>query len=174
MRPWPWACLLYTSKSTRLGGPFKGQEADIHVVVHKVQAEKLPEVDDEFAQMISEFDTVGEMREDLGGRVDQIARLEQVQEASDKVLDELISKVDFDVPQGMVDAQIAARTEQIESQLAQAGFTLERYLEENTEEEANTPEAVSYTHLDVYKRQEPCRGVRSGSRLPARLSRRRY
>jgi len=129
-----------TFKSTLLGGPFKGQEADIHVVVHKVQAEKLPEVDDEFAQMISEFDTVGEMREDLGGRVDQIARLEQVQEASDKVLDELISKVDFDVPQGMVDAQIAARTEQIESQLAQAGFTLERYLEENTEEEANTPE----------------------------------
>lgn len=126
--------------STLLGGPFKGQDADIHVVIQKVQEETLPEVDDDFAQLVSEFDTVEEMRADLGTRVDQIGRLQQVQEASDKVLEDLLSKVDFEVPQKLLDAQVQARTEQITSQLAQAGYTLERYLEEN-EEEADSPEA---------------------------------
>ena len=129
-----------TFPSKLVGGPFKGQEAELHVVIHKVQEEKLPEVDDEFAQLISEFDTVEEMREDLGKRVDQMARMEQVQEASDKVLEDLVAKLEFQVPQGLLDAEVKARTEQISNQLAQAGYTLEHYLEEN-EEEAATPEA---------------------------------
>lgn len=120
--------------STLLGGPFAGQEADIHVVVEKVAEEKLPDVDDEFAQLISEFDTVAEMREDLGGAVDRIARVEQVQEASDKVLEDLLEKVNFEVPEGLLAAQVASRTEQINSQLAQAGYTLERYLADNDTE----------------------------------------
>lgn len=120
--------------STLVGGPFKGQEADVHVKVLKVQEEKLPEVDDDFAQMISEFDTVAEMREDIGARVDQIGRLEQVQEARDLVLEDLLTKVEFEVPQRLVDDQVAARTEQVNSQLAQAGYTLARYLEESDEE----------------------------------------
>lgn len=127
-------------KSTLLGGPMKGEEADIHVTVTKVAEEKLPEVDDDFAQLVSEFDTVAEMRADLGTRVDQIGRLEQVQEASDKVLESLVDTVDFEVPASMLDAQVKERTEQITGQLSQAGFTLERYLEENPEE-ADTPEA---------------------------------
>lgn len=125
--------------SKLVGGPFKGQDADIHVVVKKVQEEKLPDVDDEFAQLISEFDTVGEMRDDLGVRVDQLGRMGQVQEASDKVLEALIDQLDFEAPAGLLEAQVSARTEQINDQLNQAGFTLERYLEEN-EEEADTPE----------------------------------
>ena len=127
-------------KSTLLGGPMKGQDADIHVTVVKVAEEKLPEVDDDFAQLVSEFDTVAEMRADLGTRVDQMGRLEQVQEASDKVLEALVSALDFEVPQSLLDAQVKDRTDQITGQLAQAGFTLERYLEEN-EEEADSPEA---------------------------------
>jgi trigger factor len=126
--------------SKLVGGPFKGQEAVLHVVVHKVQEEKLPDLDDDFAQMISEFDTVDEIRADLGKRVDELARLEQVQQASDKVLEELVTKLDFEVPQALLDAQVTERTQQITNQLAQAGYTLERYLEEN-EEEADTPEA---------------------------------
>lgn len=126
--------------STLLGGPMKGQEADVHVTVVKVAEEKLPEVDDEFAQLVSEFDTVSEMRADLGARVDQMGRLEQVQQATDKVLEALVAAVDFEVPQSLLDAQVKERTDQINGQLAQAGFTLESYLAEN-EEEADSPEA---------------------------------
>lgn len=126
-------------KSTLLGGPLRGSMVDIHVAVRKVQEEKLPEVDDEFAQLVSEFDTVSEMREDLASHVLRVARLEQAQEARDKVLEDLVSKVDFELPQGLVEREIQARTEQINNQLAQAGYTLERYLEES-EDEPDTPE----------------------------------
>ncbi len=125
--------------STLVGGPKKDEKADIHIVVQKVQEEKLPEVDDDFAQMISEFDTVGEMREDLGTAVDRMGRAEQLQDASDKVLEDLLTKVDFEVPKTLVDAQVQARTDQINQQLAQAGLTLEGYLADS-DEEADTEE----------------------------------
>ncbi|WP_040161331.1 trigger factor [Nigerium massiliense] len=125
--------------STLVGGPAKDSEADIHVEITKVQSETLPEVDDEFAQMISEFDTVEEMRSDLATRVDQMAQVEQVNQARDKVLEQLVEKADFELPEGLVAAEVENRTQQINSQLEQAGYTLERYLDE-TEEEADTPE----------------------------------
>ena len=54
-----------TFTSTLVGGQFRGQDAEIEVTVVKVSQQELPEVDDEFAQLISEFDTVEEMKEDL-------------------------------------------------------------------------------------------------------------
>ncbi len=125
--------------STLVGGPEAGSEADIHVEVTKVQSETLPEVDDEFAQMISEFDTVDEMREDLATRVAQMARAEQVNQARDKVLEAVLEQVDFELPEKLVETEIEGRTQQINEQLGQAGYTLERYLAE-TDEEADTPE----------------------------------
>ena len=87
-----------TFASTLIGGPFRGQEADITVTVTQVAEEELPALDDEFAQIISEFDTVDEMREDLAKAVQAQARAEQIAEARDKVLEAALEQVDFEVP----------------------------------------------------------------------------
>lgn len=125
--------------STLVGGPHQGQEALITVTVTTVQEETLPEVDDEFAQLVSEFDTVDEMRADLAEAVVRMARIEQLNGARDKLLEELIEKAGFELPEGLAARELEARTEQIHDQLARAGYTVERYLEES-EEEAETPE----------------------------------
>lgn len=124
--------------STLVGGALEGEPADITVTVTKVAEQKLPEVDDEFAQLISEFDTVEEMRADLATAVEASLAAEQVSTARDRIVEQLVAASDFEVPQGVVDTEVAARKEQITGQLSQAGLTLDRYLESSTEETAKT------------------------------------
>ena len=125
--------------STLVGGPLEGEPADITVTVSKVSEQKLPEIDDEFAAMISEFDTADEMRADLATGVEQMLASEQVASGRDKVLEALVEATEFEVPERVIAAEVAARKDQITEQLQRAGLTLERYLEQ-ADEKANTPE----------------------------------
>jgi trigger factor len=126
-------------ESTLVGGPLEGEPADITVTVSKVSEQKLPEIDDEFASMISEFDTAAEMRADLAKGVEQMLAAEQVASGRDKVLEALVDATEFDVPERVLAAEVTTRKEQITEQLQRAGLTLERYLEQ-ADETANTPE----------------------------------
>ena len=117
-----------TFTSTLVGGIRSGEEADIEVTVSKVQEQELPAADDEFAQLASEFDTFDEMRADITERLTRVARLEQASQARDAVLETLLTQLDVEVPDNLLDSEIKARREQITSQLAQAGLTLEQYL----------------------------------------------
>ncbi len=126
--------------STLVGGALAGQDADIHVTVAKVSEQQLPDLDDEFAQLVSEFDTVEEMRVDLTNGVEQMLRADQLNNARDKVLEDLVAQVEFELPAKLLASELEARHNQIEEQLKGAALTLERYLETADDEEANTPE----------------------------------
>lgn len=123
--------------SALVGGPLAGEVADIHVTVVKVSKQQLPDLDDEFAQLVSEFDSVEDMRADLARGVEQLLRTEQLNSASDKVLEDLVGKTAFELPAKLLAAETEARHGQIEDQLKRAGLTLERYLE-TAEDEADT------------------------------------
>ncbi|WP_298134771.1 trigger factor [Micropruina sp.] len=127
--------------STLVGGPLTGEPADIHVTVSKVSEQQLPDLDDEFAQLVSEFDTVEEMRADLTTGVEQMLRAEQLNSARDKVLEDLVAQVEFELPAKLLATELEARHSQVEEQLKGAGLTLERYLETAEDEEADSPEA---------------------------------
>lgn len=127
-----------TFTSTLVGGAFRGQEAEIEVTVTKVQEQELPEVDDEFAQLVSEFDTVEEMREDLRRAIDAQGEAEQLAEARDKVLEAAIAAVSFELPEKLLANELEQRRGQIENQLASAGLTVEAYLEGADDEDAET------------------------------------
>ncbi len=126
--------------STLVGGALEGEPADIKVTVKKVAEQTLPEVDDEFASMISEFDTVEEMKADLAKGVEANLEAEQVAAGRDKIIEAMVAATDFEVPAGVVASEVDARKEQINGQLAQAGLTLERYLEQTPEETSRTVE----------------------------------
>ena len=128
-----------TFSSTLVGGDLEGEPADITVTVTKVSEQELPEVDDEFAQLISEFDTVEQMRDDLTSSVAEMARLEQAAKGRDKVLEVLVDQVELELPEKLLASEIEARKEQINEQLQRAGLSLDRYLEQ-ADEEAKTPE----------------------------------
>jgi trigger factor len=117
-----------TFRSSLVGGDRAGQEVDIEVVVQKVQEQELPDLDDEFAQTASEFDTVDELRSDLRERLERGKRLEQANAARDAVLEKLLSMVEIPLPDSVVAEELEGRRQQIAQQLAYAGMTQEDYL----------------------------------------------
>jgi trigger factor len=122
-----------TFTSTLVGGPAKDEEAEIEVTVTKVQQQELPEIDDDFAQQASPFDTVDELRADLAQQLAEAARGEQASTARDLVLGDVIAKVDVEVPANTLAAEYQSRREQITSQLANAQLDLATYLTETEE-----------------------------------------
>lgn len=119
-----------TTFSTKLvGGELKGQDVDVTVTVKEVKDQTLPELDDEFAGMASQFDTAEELRADVVDRVTRGKRMEQASAARDAVLDEIVTQVDAPLPEGVVGDEITNRREQIEQQLSVAGLTMEEYLD---------------------------------------------
>ncbi|RRD46883.1 trigger factor [Tessaracoccus sp. OH4464_COT-324] len=127
-----------TFTSKLLGGAHRGEEADIEVSVSKVEEQELPEVDEEFAQMVSEFDTVEEMREDLRKAVEAAAKQKQLMVARDKVVEAIVEATSFELPEKLLKSELDARRQQVERQLAGAGLSIEQYLEQSEEEEAKT------------------------------------
>ena len=119
-----------TFTSTLVGGPYKDELADIEVTVTKVQQQELPALDDDFAQMASEFDTVEELRADTRQKLTAAAGEQQASEARDAVLEELVGKAEIDVPENLITAELDARKEQVTGQLAAAQLTLAQYLDE--------------------------------------------
>ncbi|HET9859264.1 MAG TPA: trigger factor [Nocardioidaceae bacterium] len=126
-----------TFASQLVGGDQLGQEVEVEVKVTAVKEQELPELDDEFAQTASEFDTVEELTEDVKTRLERNKRLEQAAGARDAVLEKLLDMVEVPLPDTIVDAELQARRENIEQQLTYAGMTMEQYLdsEEQTVDE---------------------------------------
>ena len=124
--------------STQLvGGELKGKDVDVTVKVTDVKERQLPELDDDFASTVGDFEKLADLRADLVERLTRAKRMEQAAEARDNVLTEIVDKVDVPLPDGLVDGEVAERRQQTLQQLAFAGLTLEGYLEDQgqTEEE---------------------------------------
>jgi trigger factor len=109
-------------RSTLVGGSHAGDEADIKVTVGSVKTRELPELDDEFAQLSSEFDTLDELRESLSARLAKSKKFEQGAQARDKVLEAVLEQLDFPLPAKAVEAEIAWRNEQLDQQIEAAGM----------------------------------------------------
>ncbi|SJN22781.1 trigger factor [Luteococcus japonicus] len=146
-----------TFTSKLLGGAHRDEDADIKVTVTKVQEQELPEIDDEFAQMVSQFDTADEMRADLRKSLENMARMEQAADARDKVLEAVIAKTDFELPKNLVEAEVEARKNQVNQQLASAGLSVEQYLKDAEDETAETEEdfwaEIEKRSMDALKAQ---------------------
>ena len=87
-------------------GPHAGKEAEVTVTVGSVKERELPEPDDEFAQLASEFDTIDELRANLADQVRQVKRVQQAEEIRTATLDALLEQVDMPLPEAIVQAQV--------------------------------------------------------------------
>jgi trigger factor len=111
------------------GGDYAGQQADVSVTAHSVKVKELPELDDEFAQSASEYDTLGEFRAGTRTRLESVKRLAQVGQARDRALDAVLSRLDIPLPDRLVESEIEGRQRSLDEQLEQSGTTKEAYLE---------------------------------------------
>jgi trigger factor len=89
----------------------------------------MPGLDDDFAQLASEFDTLGEFRAATRTQLEQYKSVQQVMQAREKGLEALLAAVDIPLPDGIVQAEMEQSKESIEQQLSQAGTDLESYFE---------------------------------------------
>ena len=92
--------------STLAAGERAGQEAQVTVTVKSVKERELPEPDDEFAQLASEFDTIEELKNSLIEQVQQVKRIQQAEQIRDKALEVLLEQVEVPLPEKIVQAQV--------------------------------------------------------------------
>jgi len=118
-----------TFQTELAGGEFAEREADVTVTVHSVKVKEVPGLDDDFAQLASEFDTLGELRADTRAQLERRKSTQQVIQARDRAMDALISQVDIPLPESVVAEEIEQNREGLVQQLQRAGATLDGYLE---------------------------------------------
>ena len=110
------------------GGEHAGEQAEVAVTVHSVKVKELPELDDEFAQSASEYDTLGEFRAGTRTRLESVKRLQQAGQARDRALEALLDRIDIPLPERLVASEIERREHSLDEQLERAGATREAYL----------------------------------------------
>ncbi|MGC4963947.1 trigger factor [Gordonia sp. DT101] len=112
-----------------VAGDHSGEDAQVTVTVNSVKERELPELDDEFAQMASEFDTVAELRDSLVERVEQSKKLEQANAIRDKVLEDLLEKVEIPLPEKVVADEIEGQQHQVIHALGHDDEQVAKFLE---------------------------------------------
>lgn len=93
------------------GGDKEGQDADCTVTVTAVKERELPELDDEFAQLASEFDTLDELKADLTAKAEVDAKFAQGVAARDKLLEAILEKIEVPIPESVVEAEVHSHLE---------------------------------------------------------------
>jgi trigger factor len=124
-----------TFQTELAGGDFAGQEADVTVTAHSVKVKEVPGLDDEFAQLASEFDTLGELRADTRAKLERMKSMQQVVQARERALDALLGKIDIPLPESVVQEEAKHNRDSVLQQLAQAGATMDGYLEMSNQTE---------------------------------------
>jgi trigger factor len=95
-----------TFRSKLVGGDHAGEEAEVTVTVKAVKERELPEADDDFAQIASEFDTIAELRDSLKERVGQQGAFSQGSAARDKLIETLLEQVEIPVPPQLIEDEV--------------------------------------------------------------------
>jgi trigger factor len=92
--------------TTLAAGEHEGKEAQVTVTVNSVKERELPEPDDEFAQLASEFDSIDELKNSLTEQVQRVKRIQQAEQIRDKALEALLEQTEVPLPEKIVQAQV--------------------------------------------------------------------
>jgi len=117
--------------NTQLVGQADGETGDVDVAVKVVKERILPEIDDAFAKLASEFDTLAELKADTATRLERLKKMEQGAQARDLLLEKLITDLNIPVPDKLVEDEVNAHLEP-EGRLEDAAHRAEVDLEVRT------------------------------------------
>jgi trigger factor len=109
---------------TQLLGMQEGETGSVTVTVKSVKERELPPLDDAFAKLASEFDTLDELKADMSKRLERVKALEQGAQARDKLVDKLLSELEIPVPEKLIEEEIHAHLER-ENRLEDAEHRVE-------------------------------------------------
>lgn len=121
----------------QMGEPHGGSEVTMTVIVKEVQRKNPPDLDDEFAKIASEFDTLAELRADLAERISSVKKVEADIAVRNRLIEQLIDMTEVHVPESLTAHETEHRLAGLIKDLERAGLTIEAYLESSnaTQEE---------------------------------------
>lgn len=107
----------------------KGKDAVFKVKLHEIQYKEVPELDDEFAKDVSEFDTLAELKDDTSKKIAEQYEKQADTEAEDKMIDEVIANMEAEIPEVMFENRIDESVREYEYRLSAQGLDLNTYLQ---------------------------------------------
>ena len=107
----------------------KGKPAVFKVKVNEIKVRELPELDDDFASEVSEFDTLAEYKADVRAKLEEKAKEKAESEIKNKVIEKVIENAEFDLPDKMVDGQIDNMINDMAQRLSYQGMSLDMYMQ---------------------------------------------
>lgn len=107
----------------------KGKSAVFKVKVNEIKVRELPELDDDFASEVSEFDTLAEYKADVRAKLEDKAKEKAESEIKNKVIEKAIENAEFDLPDAMVDAQVDNMINDMAQRLSYQGMSLDMYMQ---------------------------------------------
>ena len=106
-----------------------GKEAVFHCLVHEIKEEQLPELDDEFAKDVSEYDTLEELKNATRERLEAYAKTSAENQMKDAAILKVVEANDVEIPRAMVEDEIDRMIGELNQQLRYQGITIDKYLE---------------------------------------------
>ena len=107
----------------------KGKDAVFKCTVHEIKAKELPELDDEFASEVSEFDTLEEYKEDIKAKIKEQKKNDGKRAQEDQAVDAIIASSEMDIPEAMLDTETRQMMDNFAQRLQQQGLSLDQYMQ---------------------------------------------
>lgn len=106
-----------------------GKDATFKVKLHEIKEKVLPELDDEFAKDVSEFDTLEDYKKDLNKKIKERKESQAKAEKEQEAIEKFIEKVEVVVPEGMIDEEVEKMVEEMNANLSYQGLNIDQYLQ---------------------------------------------
>lgn len=106
-----------------------GKEAVFEVKIKAIKEKELPELDDEFASEVSEFETLEEYKADIKEKIRADKKAQAKTERENKIVDTAVDNASMDIPEAMIEEQVQQMTEEFAQRLSYQGLNLEQYLQ---------------------------------------------
>ena len=106
-----------------------GKEAVFTCTIHKIQEKELPELDDEFAQDVSEFETLDEYKKSIMDRLTERKQRSAKAAQENEAVDKVIAASEMDIPEAMIDSQVTSMYQDYARQLQSQGIPIDTYLQ---------------------------------------------
>lgn len=107
----------------------EGKDAVFKVTIHEIKEKELPEIDDEFAKDISEFDTIEEYRNDIKSNLEETYEQQEQVDLENKIVEFVSESAEVDIPNGMIESQVQQEIGEFEYRIGMQGLSLEQYLQ---------------------------------------------
>ena len=107
----------------------KGKEAVFKCTIHEIKAKELPEIDDEFAAEVSEFDTLEEYKADIKAKIKDQKASEGKRKQEDQAVDAVVKNAQYEIPQPMIETQVMQMADDFAQRIQSQGISLEKYFQ---------------------------------------------